>query len=223
MAAGSNAADPLRIAVAANFLAAAKTLAGIHEQAGGEAVSFSSASSGVLAAQIARGAPFDLFLAADRERPAQLVEAGSGREPPRCYALGALVLLGGESLEDLADAGLSLAIANPRSAPYGSAALEVLRRGGFPGPGERRIVRGANVQQALQFFEAGAADLALVARSLAPTRGIVVPEDRHAPIAQYALVTGRGTRADAARAFLDFLLSAPAQARLADLGYRPCS
>ena len=223
MADASDAADPLRIAVAANFLAAAETLAASHERAGGKAVSFSSASSGVLAAQIARGAPFDLFLAADRERPVRLFEAGRGTQPPRCYALGSLVLLGGDSLEDLADAGRSLAIANPRSAPYGSAALEVLRRGGFPGPGERRIVRGANVQQALQFFEAGAADLALVARSLAPERGIAVPEDRHASIAQYALVTGSGARGDAARAFLDFLLSAPAQGRLGDLGYRSCS
>ena len=215
---------PLRIAVAANFRGTLEQLVNDYEVRTGRSAAVSSASSGVLAAQIERGAPFDLFLAADRERPARLHASGVGETEPQCYAVGALVLLGADSLEtSLADATLSIAIANPRSAPYGRAALEVLSSGGFPGPGERRIVRGINVQQALQFFDAGATDLAIVARSLAADRGIAIPDTWHEPIAQFSLVTARGDRARPAREFLDYLGSLAGQERLGRAGYGRCA
>ncbi|MEM9316745.1 MAG: molybdate ABC transporter substrate-binding protein, partial [Pseudomonadota bacterium] len=156
----------MRIAVAANFRGAAQALlaaSGLEEQVD---TRVSSAASGVLAAQISNGAPFDLFLSADRERPAALNAAGIGQKDPVCYARGRLALMGAADLESaLADPDLSIAIANPRSAPYGQAAASVLARPDFADMSRRRVLRAANVQQALQFFDSGASDLALVARS----------------------------------------------------------
>lgn len=216
---------PLRIAVAASFRAAVEAIAAdyVASVAGGEQFRFSSAASGVLAAQLRQGAPFDLFLAADQARPQLLLEAGIGEAPPRCYARGGLVLLGAKDLHAaLADRNLAVAIANPRSAPYGAAAIEVLDREGFAGPATRRVVRGANVQQAVQYFDSGAADLALVGASVAPGRGIAVPASWHAPILQFALVIAGGERAGRARAFLDYLLAAQRRPRLREFGFDAC-
>jgi len=215
-------AESLQLAVAANFRSAAEQLARRYEAGGGDTLRISSASTGVLAAQLRRGAPFDLLLAADRERPQALAEAGYGAGPARCYAVGSLVLVGAPSLDALAQRGLSLAIANPATAPYGAAAMQVLARPEFAAVTNRRIVRGQNVAQAWQFYRSGAADLALVARSLAQREGIPVPGDWHAPIEQYALVNARGGGQGRARAFLDYLRGEAAQALLREQGYRPC-
>jgi molybdate transport system substrate-binding protein len=219
----ARADEPLRLAVAANFRGAAEALAARFTEIHGTEVVISSAATGVLAAQWRRGAPFDLLLAADRERPAALAAEGLSQGPSDCYAVGSLVLLGGGSLEPaLADATLSIAIANPRSAPYGAAAIAVLERPGFAGPGARRVVMGGNVQQAYQFFASGAADLALVARSLSPREGLPIPVAWHAPIEQHAIINAGSPRGDLARALLA-LLQEPAGLRLlAQFGYQPC-
>lgn len=223
--AGAAAAETvLRVAVAANFRPAAEALAQQFERDNGATVVLSSASTGVLAAQLRAGAPFDILLAADRERPQRLAHEGFASGPARCYAKGSLVLLGAGALAPaLADPTLSLAIANPETAPYGAAAMAVLGRPEFAAASGRRVVRGANVQQALQFFDSGAADLALVARSLRPASGIPVPDNWHPPIDQYAIVSTQSKRKDLAEAFLSHLRSPVIADQLPALGYQPCS
>jgi molybdate transport system substrate-binding protein len=215
--------NTLHLAVAANFRSAAQQIAAPFEVAHRVTVTISSASTGVLAAQLQAGAPFDLLLAADRARPALLHRRGLAATGPSCYAVGSLVLLGAAEINAaLSDPALSIAIANPATAPYGTAALSVLTRDAFAGAGARRVIRGSNVQQALQFFDSGAADLALVARSLRPD-ALPVPSQWHAPIEQYALIPSRSAQPALARAFLDHMDSPGSQQVLAALGYGPCS
>ncbi len=221
------AAEPLRVAVAANFRGTLEQISAGFEAETGQQVRISSASTGVLATQILHGAPFDLFFAADELAPAALVRAGIGHagsghagsgHAGECYASGALVLLGG-SLEQLADPGLSLAIANPETAPYGRAALEVLARGEFAAGSGRKLVRGSNVLQAYQFWRSGASDLALVARSLAPRSGIPIPADWHSPLEQHLLVI---RSSPAVAAYLKWLRSDTVRSLILEAGYRSC-
>jgi len=211
------AGDQLRIAVAANFRPVLERInAGFLQETGRE-VAISSASTGVLFSQIAHGAPFDIFFAADQESPARLFAAGRGGEP-FCYALGSLVLAGGE-LARLQDPQQSLAIANPAHAPYGRAALEVLARAAFSAGRERRLVRGSNVAQAYQFWQSGAVDLALVPAALAPPDATPVPMKWHRPLAQHAIALTPGAGVDA---YLKWLGSDRVRALITDAGYRPC-
>ncbi|MFT7289245.1 MAG: molybdate transport system substrate-binding protein [Halieaceae bacterium] len=214
---------PLRVAVAANFRVAAERLGTTFTEKTGTQVLISSASTGVLAAQLRGGAPFDLLLAADRKRPDALAAGGFTLGPARCYTEGTLVLLGASSLEAaLANSQLSIAIANPRSAPYGIAARAVLARAGFAGPDQRRVVMGSNVRQAFQFFQSGAADLAMVARSLSPQAGIPIPPEWHPPITQYAIIGKNSPQAQRSEDFLAYIASEPAQDFLVSLGYGAC-
>ena len=214
------AADRLRIAVASNFKPTLEQLNERFQRQSGIAVSLSSGATGVLATQIEHGAPFDLFFAADRDTPERLgVTLSRPAEDLFCYAAGSLVLTGADDLSALAQPGLSLAIANPATAPYGRAALEVLARPEFaPGAG-RKLVRGNNVAQVHQFWGSGAVDLALLPRALAPATAIPVPQDWHAPIEQYALVVRPGAAADA---YLAWLRSDTVRALIVEAGYEPC-
>jgi molybdate transport system substrate-binding protein len=220
----SAAPEALRVAVASNFRGAAEIVNARFTEATGIAVRMSSGATGALYSQIEHGAPFDLFLAADSERPARLAAAGTGLDDSRgCYARGRLVLLGAApDFAQLADPAYSVAVANPATAPYGVAAVEVLARPAFRGGAARRLVRGANVLQAYQFYRAGAVDLALVARSLAPDAGLLVPAGWHLPIEQHAVVIAASPRIPAARRYLALLRGAPLQQRLAAAGYDPC-
>ncbi|GAB3282928.1 molybdate ABC transporter substrate-binding protein [Parahaliea aestuarii] len=216
----AHAGDTLRVAVAANFRAVLETLAPDFEAADGTALSLSSASTGVLYSQIRHGAPFDVLLAADSERPALLEAEGLG-DQRSCYALGQLVLVGSDSLDALANPALSLAIANPATAPYGLAAGQVLARPAYAAGQGRKQVQGNNVVQTWQFWHSGSVDLALVPRSLAGDRGIPVPAAWHDPLRQEALILN-SERSTAARRFLAWLGSPPVQARLQAAGYGPC-
>lgn len=223
-AAADPARSPLRLAVAANFRSTAEALAEQFSASHNIDIVISSAATGVLAAQWRRGAPFDLLLAADRARPAALAKAGLSQGGSSCYAIGSLVLLGADSLQSaLADASLSVAIANPRSAPYGEAAIAVLERAGYAGPDVRRVVMGGNVQQAYQFYASGAADLALLARSLSPDKGLPVPTGWHPAIEQHAIVNATSTRGEQARALLAFVRGPAGVQILEQFGYQPCS
>ena len=221
----AGADTPLRIAVAANFREVAEAVARQFERERGIPATISSASTGILASQLQRGAPFDLLLAADRQRPEALHEAGYALDGPECYAVGRLVLLGTTARDwrtALGDARRSLAMANPRSAPYGKAALAVLGREDVADATQRRVVMGANVQQAFQFWHSGAADLALVARSLSPSDGVLIPGAWHAPIAQFALITATSKQPENARAFLAYLLGDATRPLLQARGYEAC-
>jgi molybdate transport system substrate-binding protein len=219
----AGAHEPLRVAVAANFRVAAEQLGERFEADTGVSVVVSSASTGVLAAQLRHGAPLDLLLAADQARPQALVDDAIALGPTQCYALGSLVLLGSDSINAaLADVNKSIAIANPRSAPYGAAALAVLNRDGFAGPDDRRVVMGSNVQQAFQFYDSGAADLALVARSLSPQSGLPTPRDWHPRIEQHAIINAATDQLETAQRFMAFILSSSARPILQSFGYESC-
>jgi len=210
-------AEPLRVAVAANFRATLELVNERYLDQGGGAVVISSASTGVLTTQAMHGAPYHLFLAADSAGPELLHKKGLGKTP-FCYARGALALLGG-MLEDLANGDLSLAIANPDTAPYGRAALAVIDRPEFAPGDQRKLVRGSNVLQAYQYWRSGTVDLALVARSLASSGGQAVPENWHPALIQSATVLRPHPELDA---YLAHLRSDRVRSLILDAGYLTC-
>lgn len=222
MSVHSAAADELRIAVAANFKPTMEQISSAFETRYGHRVLLSGAATGVLYNQIRFGAPFDLLFAADRDSVARLEASGhTGGESGFCYAIGTLVLVGGNGeLAQLADPGLSLAIANPATAPYGRAAAEVLARPEFAAGVGRKLVRGSNVAQAFQYWHSGSVELALLPRSLAS--GTEVPQSWHAPIEQFAVALPRGAAAPAVAAYLDWVRSGTVRQLIIDAGYQPC-
>ncbi|MCP5190331.1 MAG: molybdate ABC transporter substrate-binding protein [Pseudomonadales bacterium] len=219
-----DAAEPLRVAVAANFRATLEAINRQFEHNTGQPVVVSSASTGVLANQILHGAPFDIFFAADRQTVFKLAAADTGprRGEPFCYAIGSLVLVGGDGrLAQLDDPGLSLAVANPATAPYGAAAMQVLARPEFSQGRGRKLLRAANVVQAYQFWHSGAAELALLPRALAPA-GTPVPGHWHLPLEQFALTLRPQAAHPALHSYLNWIRSDTVRALISEAGYRPC-
>ena len=212
------AAAGRRGAGAANFKPTLEAICREFTASTGHQVTLSSASTGVLSNQILHGAPFDLLFAADRESPDKLFRAGIGAKP-FCYAVGQLVLVGqGGDLEKLAEPGLSLAIANPATAPYGRAAVEVLQREAFSAALGRKLIRGNNAVQAYQFWHSGAVALALVPRSLA-LAATPIPQEWHQPLQQHAIVLKESA---AASALLQWLQRPQVREQIASAGYLPC-
>ena len=170
-----SAADDLKIAVASNFRVAMEPLVAEFEAGSEHDVIVSYGSTGKHYAQLVNGAPYDVFLAADKERPGRLEDSGIGVEGSRfTYALGTLVLWGrnpdirveNEKAFKTSQSRF-LAIANPRTAPYGLAAEQFLKGVDLWASLQSRIVRGENVSQAYAFVRAGNADMGLIALSLA--------------------------------------------------------
>ncbi|MFC3229360.1 molybdate ABC transporter substrate-binding protein [Marinibaculum pumilum] len=219
-----------RVAVAANFTAAAQEIAAAFAAAGGGRVRLSFGSTGQLYGQIVQGAPFDVFLAADAERPARalaegLAVPGSGFT----YAVGRLALWSRDpglvrGPETLAAAGVGpLAIANPETAPYGVAAVAVLRALGRFDALAPQLVRGSNIAQAYQFVASGNAALGFVALSQIAGQDAgsrwLVPADLHPAIRQDAVLLQRGRDNPTAAAFLAFLKGPEASSIIARYGY----
>lgn len=222
------------VAVATNFADTAAELADAFTASTGHGIRIATGATGKLHAQVVQGAPFDILLAADGERPARLEADGHVVAGQRfTYALGRVCLI---SFRDGAadnDPRLVLsavdvrkiAIANPALAPYGAAALEVLRSLGVDDSVRDKIVMGENVGQAFALVATGNADLgfvayaALVGRGIDSTRTWCAPADMHAPIAQDAVLLKRGADNSAARAFLEFLQSDDARAMIEAAGY----
>ncbi len=213
----AQALEPLRIAVAANFRGVLEQINERYLAQSGQHIQLSSASTGVLANQIMHGAPFDLFFAADTDTPNKLQAANKGLSSS-CYAMGQMSLVGGD-LAALQKPELSVAIANPKTAPYGRAAIDILSLPEFSAIDRDQLVRGTNVLQAFQFWRAGAVDLALVARSLAP-EGYPIATSWHRPLQQNLLVLQRST---AVIAYLEWLGSGTVRQMIIDAGYLPCS
>lgn len=229
--AGGVAAAEIRVAVATNFAPTLQRLAEAFTAATGHRLQISSASTGKHYAQIRNGAAFDIFLAADAERPARLEREGLGVAGSQfAYAEGRLALWApaAAAIDDpaayLAMGGFRhLAIAHPRLAPYGRAAQQVLQHWGLWEALQAKLVRGENVGQAFQFVATGNAQAGLVALSqvLARAQGArgsyrVIPARLHAPIAQHALLLRAGPPAEA---FLRYLKGAPAVAEIRRDGY----
>ncbi len=215
------AEKPLRIAVAANVKPTLENISRQFQDNTGIEVALSSASTGVLATQIEHGAPFDLFFAADREAPLNIMAKQKSQHGNAfCYALGSLALVGGRgSLSALAQPDLSVAIANPATAPYGRAAIEVLARPEFEAGKARKLVRGTNTTQAYAFWHTGAVDLALLPQSIAPATATPIPQEWHQPIAQYAISLVHSSKVDA---YLNWIRSDTVRAQITAAGYQPC-
>lgn len=225
--AGAARAGEAHVAVATSFAPTARALAADFEGETGHRVLLSEGSTGSLYAQIVHGAPFEVFLAADAERPRRLAAAGLA-DPGFAYALGRLVLwspepdrvAGPEALDD--GRVRRLAIASPELAPYGAAARETLQALGRWDALEPRLVRGQDVGQAFQFVATGNAELGFVALAQARAAGGShwrVPAGLHAPLEQHAALLARGRDDPAARAFVAFLRGATARRRIEAAGF----
>ncbi len=219
------------IAVAANFTAPAKEIGAAFAKKTGDTVEFSFGSTGKLYTQIAQGAPFDAFFAADDERPEKAEAEGYAVSGSHfTYAVGKLALWSAKpGVVDAQGAVLTrgdfakISIASPAAAPYGAAAVETMTKLGVYETLKPKIVEGNNISQAHQFVATGAAELGFVALSqinLDPAGSRwVVPQALYAPIYQDAVLLKKGAANPAASAFLAYLKSPEALAVLAKYGY----
>jgi molybdate transport system substrate-binding protein len=223
-------AGETHVAVAANFTDAANEIAAILEERTGHEAILSFGSTGQLYTQITQEAPFEVFLAADQERPRLAVEEGFAVPGTQfTYAIGTLVLWSADPELIQGEATLKrgeftrIAIASPEAAPYGAAAVQTMQSLGVYDQLQPKIVQGNNISQTHQFVETGNAELgfialAQVARSEEGSRW-VVPEDLHDPIRQDAVLLKKGEDSEAARAFVEFLHGPEAAAIIKDFGY----
>ena len=227
--------EELLVAVASNFSGPMSELAERFEALTGHEIKVAYGSSGRLFTQISTGAPFQIFLSADQGKPARLVELGLADPASRfTYAIGELVLWSAVRDRKVADSNALLnsgvnriAIANPRHAPYGVAAVEVLDKLDLSATLSGKIVRGENVAQAFQFVESGNAQLGFVARSqvlsLAESRSgstWVIPGHFYQSIRQDAVLLNQATDCPACSEFLNFLREEAQRALISAYGYR---
>jgi molybdate transport system substrate-binding protein len=220
-----------QVAVAANFTEPAKRIAAAFHAATGNAAVLSFGPSGQFYTQIAHGAPFEVFLSADADRPKKAEQDGLGVAGSRfTYAIGRLVLYSKTAgLVDPAGAVLKtarfekLAIADPATAPYGVAAIQTLQKLGVYDGLKPKIVQGSSIIQAYQFVQTGAAEVGFVALSQvinAPGGSRwLVPAADHAPIIQQAILLHTGESNPAAKAFLSFLRTPAAVTIIKTYGY----
>jgi molybdate transport system substrate-binding protein len=236
-AVGHPAPRSLAVAVAANMKPAFEELAARYEAAHpGVAVKATFGASGTFFAQIANGAPFDLFLSADADFPAKAVEKGLADGRAFTYAYGKLVVwvptasrldLGAKGLATLDDPSVQkIAIANPEVAPYGRAAKEALEKAGLYERLKERIVWGENVSQTAQFVESGNAQAGFVPLSLARTpplstegRAWTVPASSYARIEQAGIVVKGAKEVALARDLAAFLMREGARDVFERYGY----
>jgi molybdate transport system substrate-binding protein len=228
-------ADEIRLAVASNFVVPVKQIAERFEADSGHRVIISAASTGKLYAQIVNGAPFDLFLAANSREPQRLEAQDRIRPGSRyTYALGVLALWSPAAGSADAEASLAfvpaerqrVAIANPRTAPYGTAAEAVLQAWGQLDVLQGRLIRGENIAQAYHFVASGNAGFGFVALSqlLDPERPPAgrywrIDPALYPPIRQQVVILKRAADQPAAAAFWRYLKSAAARERIRAFGY----
>jgi molybdate transport system substrate-binding protein len=229
----ADALPEIRVAAASDLYAAMPELAEAFEASEGVRVVPILGSSGQLARQVEQGAPYHVFLSANRDYVRRLSDSGAVEpDSVRPYARGPLVLAFarsspevGSGLDALTDPSIrSIALANPDHAPYGMAARQALQNAGLWDALEPKIVFGQSIQNAAQFVRSGQAEAGLIARSLVPDPSIrwePVPPDLHDPIDQYLGIVAERDRRASARAFCDFLVSDRGQAILRRFGFEP--
>lgn len=234
LAVASVHADEVQVAVAANFTGPMQVIAVLFERDTGHRAKLAFGGTGKFYAQINNGAPFDVLLAADDETPARLIKEGNGVAGSAFpYAIGKLVLWSADArLVDAKGAVLKkggfrhLAIANPKAAPYGAAAMQAMSRLGVSEALRPLLVQGENIAQTQQFVASGAAELGFVAYAQVIRNGAfgsgsgwVVPASLHDPIRQDAVLLGRGKGRPAAVALLAYLKGEKARAVIHSFGY----
>ena len=227
-------ADTVQVAVAANFQQPMQQIAIQFEKETGHKLLLSSGATGKFYTQIKNGAPFDVFLSADDETPARLLKEGDAVAGTAfTYAFGKLVLWSpNNALVDTQGAVLKtgkfrhLAIANPKTAPYGAAAVEVMIKMGGMEALRPSLVQGENIAQTHQFVATGAAEIGFVAYSQVVKDGKIssgsawlVPAHHYTPIRQDAVLLNKGKNSTAARALLDYVKGKKAAAITQSFGY----
>ncbi len=221
-------------AVASNFTKPMTEIAAEFEKATGHSAKLAFGSSGKFVSQLENGAPFEVFLSADDAKPLKLEQAGLTIPDTRfTYALGTLVLWSAKpgyvdnQGKILSKGGFKhLALADPKLAPYGAAAVDVLKNQAVFDKLQPLFVQGENIAQTHQFVSTGNAELGFIALSqvidngkIATGSGWIIPDDLHAPIRQDAVLLTRGAENPAAPALLNYLKSAPALAIIEKYGY----
>jgi molybdate transport system substrate-binding protein len=230
--AGTARAGEVDVAVAANFAKPFAAISNAFTQATGHTVVVSIGSTGKLYAQIHNGAPFQVFLAADTRRPDRLVAEGlavAGSE--RTYAIGQLVLWSpgldvSGGAQALTEPSIHhVAIANPKTAPYGAAAMQALEHLGLTAAVQPKLVAAENIAQVFQFVASGNAEAGFVAASQlkggrAPGGSLwLVPDGMHDPIEQGLCLLKAGAANPAARALVRFMASGKAAKIIGAFGY----
>ncbi|MDH1256438.1 MULTISPECIES: molybdate ABC transporter substrate-binding protein [Pseudomonas] len=231
---GAAQADEVQVAVAANFTAPIQAIAAGFEKDTGHKLIAAYGATGQFYTQIKNGAPFQVFLAADDATPAKLEQEGETVKGSRfTYAIGTLALWSAkEGYVDAQGEVLKtnqyqhLAIANPKAAPYGLAATQVLEKLQLSEATNSKIVEGQNITQAYQFVSTGNAELGFVALSQIYKDGKVssgsawiVPAALHDPIKQDAVILNKGKDSAAAKALVDYLKGPKAAAVIKSFGY----
>lgn len=231
---GAARAEEVQVAVAANFAAPMRAIAAEFERDTGHKAVLSSGSTGKFYAQIKNGAPFQVFLAADDETPARLEQEGAAVAGSRfTYAIGTLVLwsprpgLVDDQGAVLRQGGFDhIALANPKLAPYGAAAVEVMQALGVHERLAPKFVQGESIAQAYQFVATENAQLGFVALSQVMEGGKlkggsawIVPAKLHAPIRQDAVMLTKGRASPAASALMDYLRGDKAREVIKAHGY----
>ncbi len=227
-------AAEVSVAVAANFTAPMQKIAAAFEQDTGHKAVLSFGSTGKFYAQIKNGAPFQILLSADDETPVRLEGESAALSGTRfTYATGRLVLWSKQVgvVDDKGEvlrrgAFEHIAIANPKTAPYGAAAMEVLTKLGLAAQLQPRFVQGENIGQTHQFVMTGNATLGFVALSQVTVDGKIkegsawiVPANLHKPIRQDAIVLTPGKDNQAATALMAYLKGDKAKAIILSFGY----
>ena len=227
-------AGEVQVAIAANFTAPMKIIAAEFEKETGHKTQLSFGATGAFFAQITNGAPFEVFLSADETTPEKLEKSEMTVSGSRfTYAVGRLALWSakagfvddkGEVLRS--DTFKHLAIANPKLAPYGAAAMETMEALKLLPSLQPRFVQAENIGQTHQFVASGNAELGFVALSQITRDGAinegsawVVPADLHKPIRQAAVILSKGSNNPAAAALTDYLKGDKATAIIKSFGY----
>ncbi|AZZ76075.1 molybdate ABC transporter substrate-binding protein [Pseudomonas sp. RU47] len=234
-AVGAVQADEVQVAVAANFTAPIQAIAADFEKDTGHKLVAAYGATGQFYTQIKNGAPFEVFLSADGTTPEKLEKEGDTVKGSRfTYAIGTLALWSAkEGYVDAKGEVLKkneyqhLSIANPKAAPYGLAATQVLEKLKLTEATKARIVEGQNITQAYQFVSTGNAELGFVALSQIYKDGKVssgsawiVPADMHDPIKQDAVILNKGKDNAAAKALVEYLKGPKAAAVIKSYGYQ---
>lgn len=227
-------AGEVAVAVAANFTAPMQKIAADFEKDTGHKAQLSFGATGKFYAQIANGAPFAVLLAADDATPAKIAKEGLGEASSRfTYAIGQLVLWSAQpGYVDSEGKVLQksdwkhIAIANPKLAPYGAAAMQTLDKLGLAQQLQARVVQGENIGQTYQFAASGNAELGFVALSQVYVDGKLtsgsmwqVPGTLYSPIRQDAVVLNKGAGKPAVQALMNYLKGAKARAVIHSYGY----
>lgn len=231
---GAAWAAEANVAVAANFAEPIKAIAAVLEKTTGHTLKISTGASGAFVTQIKNGAPFDIFLSADNERPELLEKEGFAQAGTRfTYATGKLVLWSskvgradaqGEVLK-AADLG-KVAFANPKTAPYGAAAVQVMEKMGLTASLAPKLVQGESIGQTFNFVRTGNADVGFVAMSQVLEGGKlkdgsmwVIPQSNYGAIQQDAVILKRGANNEAAHALAKLLQSSNIKELIRSYGY----